>query len=298
MLSDLVRLIRKAVKGMDSASHSNIHELSEEFSLKEKTPGSVWHRGKKVELDENMAAVWEYFHERIDCIRECINRCFSKQLKEETVFGLSFFDLIKCKPVSIKYSVMNVFQRVKDRQYVHLLPECRDTCRAEIGKFRKALLQNVDFENNYLDDDLEWDKIGELLADSSRQCQLFFNGMQKNGELLFSDIRFTDMELLIEIFCLIDRVDIQGVAAVLNVHTDDFDSFCEKCCDIGIHGINSCSMALFRDTITNTLFSERGKIKKSKEDLEELSGHLMDINAFLNTLIPIGTGIESEEGII
>lgn len=141
MLSDLVRLIRKAVKGMDSASHSNIHELSEEFSLKEKTPGSVWHRGKKVELDENMAAVWEYFHERIDCIRECINRCFSKQLKEETVFGLSFFDLIKRKPVSIKYSVMNVFQRVKDRQYVHLLPECKDTCRAEIGKFRKALLE-------------------------------------------------------------------------------------------------------------------------------------------------------------
>ncbi|MCI8378269.1 MAG: hypothetical protein HFH72_07075 [Lachnospiraceae bacterium] len=272
MLSDLVRLIRKAVKGMDSASHSNIHELSEEFSLKEKTPGSVWHRGKKVELDENMAAVWEYFHERIDCIRECINRCFSKQLKEETVFGLSFFDLIKRKPVNIKYSVMNVFQRVKDRQYVHLLPECRDTCRAEIGKFRKALLQNVDFENNYLDDDLEWDKIDELLADSSRQCQLFFNGMQKNGELLFSDIRSTDMELLIEIFCLIDRVDSQGVAAVLNVHTDDFDSFCENAVILESTGLTAAAWLCFGIPLRTLYFLRGAKLRNLRKTWRNCPG--------------------------
>jgi hypothetical protein len=297
-LSSFNRVVRKAAKGMGSAAFSNIHELSAEFSLEEKVPASIWHGGKKVELDENMAAVWKYFHERTDSIRECINRCSSKQTDEETIFGLSFFDLIKRKPISIKYSVMDAFQRIKDRQYVHLLPECRDTCRAEIDKFRKALLQNVDFENDCLNDNFDGEEIDMLLSDSSTQCRLFFENLQVSGELLFSDIRSADMKLLIEIFSLIDRTDKQNVAGILGVNTDDFDSFCEQCCDIGIYGINSSSMALFQDTVTNTLFSKRGKIKKSKEDLEELTRHLMDINAFLNTLLPIGTSIRSEEEIL
>jgi len=290
-IGEINKVLREAIKDTGACSESVIPSIAEKYGLKRTCPEFYWDGDRRVRLSETQKAVWQYYSDAAGMIAECIDKCSGQADDEETIFGVSFFDLIKRKPVSIKYSVINVFQRAKERQYAKLLPDCRDECIREIQKYRDAILKNVEFGNEKADAIISDAGLEEIFSVGSASCQSFFKGLIQDGRLPLPDLQTADLQMLVEIYSRIERFEMVGFGTAFGVECGDVDSFISECCGIGICGLNYCSFDLFEDAVMNISLSEKGKIRKSSQDLQELSFHLNDISALLDTLIPIGTHI-------
>lgn len=291
-IAEIKRVARKIASSFENANAPSLGGKALEIGFVKKTPKEIWLNGKHVILNEQQTAVWEWYSERLPEIKRHARICSGSTSEEETVFGVSFFDMIKRKPVSIKYAVMNIFQRVKSREFARFLPDCIKECTEEVKKYREGLLKNVDFGNDAADLQLQPSDLSDILSGYSDAGISLLEQATCNSSVDLSDYTKPDVEMLAEISSRVARLEMVGMDNVLGVTVKDYEKFFADCCDIGIYGLNCCSEELFSDAIVNVSLSEKGKIKKSPEELAEIMGNLQDVNALLATLIPIGTELQ------
>lgn len=286
------KVARKIARSFASSDTPCVSKKALEMGFMKKAPREIWLNSRHIVLNEQQTAVWNWFSKYLPEIKKYIKSCSGGRLEEETIFGISFFDLIKRKPISIKYSVMNIFQRIKSREFARFLPDCVKECAEEIAKYKEALLKHVDFGKSDEELHLHLHDLDNILQNYSDVGRSLLEQAVQSSSIRLNDYKKSDIEMLAELSDRITHLEIVGIDNILGITIDDYEKFFNDCCDIGIYGLNCCSADLFSDSITNISLSEKGKIRKSTEELSEIMHSLQDITALLSTLIPIGTALD------
>lgn len=277
------KLPSKVLKKLESANRSTLPVLVKQFGLVEAPPVAISFGGEKVRLGEPEKKVWGYYHQRLDFIDEILARCITGRVAEEVTFGVPFFDMTKRKPASLKYKVIEIFDKAKDYRTSHLIGKCKAECAAELDRF-KACLKKYVLEGDEGLDVLSDREFYQVVAQDGMENYRFFEKLAREREMVPSDYQQEDVEMLIEIRKLV----------LANQNWDEaigVPNSAEVARRIGICGLSEHSERLFREAIVGTSLVHQGKITKDAEYLEEIQEVVSDVEALLDTLIPVGEEI-------
>lgn len=282
-LGKLDKIAKGLVKELSCVEQSCIEGVAEKFRLVRKAPDVLWFGGQKVRLQEDEQRVWQWFKDRIDFIDEILKRCHHGRSREETTFGVPFFDMTKRKPSSLQYKVIDIFDCAKDYKTSHLLVKCIEECSVELAKFKQCLKKYV-LSNDDNSVVMDQDTFINVLAAQSNECIDFFGNMLREGIMKYDDYQVEDVEMLCKIFELVvARSDWDKVIGV-----QDADKVARR---IGVCGLSEHSLPLFSEAVSGISLMHQGKIKKSPEYVQEIQSVVSDVDALLQTLLPVGQEI-------
>lgn len=282
-LNEIPKILRRAVKTLPEAASSTLDSVAGRYHLTVKAPDVCYRGSEQIILSEEAKSVWEYFYNRADVIETVIDRCSGKAMTEEITFGVSFFDMVKRKPLSLKYKVIEIFDRAKERQTAHLVSKCIGECAAELKKYKECLMKYVDnprYCSGAEDSSMLPGDFQEVLAGAGGECVAFFNSLAKAGKFKYYEYTREHFQMLVEIW---QRVTSLDPDAVLGCKSSS--SVAEEVC---IFGINYYGVELLEDAIGCISLTNKSKVKKDDEDLDAIEGILDDVQALLDTLIPVG----------
>ena len=123
-------------------------------------------------------------------------------------------------------------------------------------------------------------------AESSQACINFFDSLLRSGSLELKYVSATDLDQMIYLFEMINQFNQSGFTELCSRRV--IGSSYDELNAIGICGINDNSLDLFYDAISNKVFNEIINVEKSEEEVKAIYHDLDDIDALLDTLIPIG----------
>lgn len=282
-LKEVSKILRKALKSLPEETVSSLEQLAAKFHLTMKAPDVCCIGEKQVILSKEAKDIWKYFYDRSEVINTVIKECTGKAVSEDVTFGVAFFDMIKRRPLSLKYKVIEIFDRAKERQTAHLVPKCVKECAEELEKYRKCLCKYVDNPRYGTDDGESFimvEDFQEILKASGPECEDFFNRLAKTERFDYHDYTKEYFQMLVEIWKKASQLNPDSVLGC-----SETPSVAEEA---GIFGINYFGIELFEDSISCISLTNKSKIKKDDEDLDVIEGILDDVQALIDTLIPVG----------
>ncbi len=283
---EIATLHAKFLKTLGSDNRSHVSELAKKFRLTKVTPEEVYYGSKRTKMTKELKLVWEYFSARYAIVDKIIEWCSVGYVEAEQVFHIPFFDLIKWKPSSLRYRVLDLFSTVEERQTADMVLDCKAVCAAEIQRYNDCLNKYVIEEGVVQQDEeiISTDDLISILVEYSQDCSIFFAHRFKSS-IRISDYQEKDVRMLCDIF---ERINsIQSISAIFGVNMEDSD-LCREAVNIGICGLNTHSLDLFKEAIIGISLTNRGKINKSRDELSEIKEIVRDVQALLNTLMPVG----------
>lgn len=282
-LGKIDKIAKSLVKGLPCAKQSSLEGIAEKFRLVRKAPDVIWFGGQKVRLQENECRVWQWFSERADFIDKILKQCYQGRSSEETTFGVPFFDMTKRKPSSLQYKVIDIFDCAKDYRTSHLLVKCIEECSVELAKFKQCLKRYV-LSSDSSPITMDQNTFVNTLAEQSNECIDFFGNLLSEGTMKYDDYQLEDVEMLCKIFELITaRSEWDNIIGVPGA--------AEAAKRIGVCGLSEYSLPLFSEAVAGISLMHQGKIKKSPEYVQEIQAVISDIDALLQTLLPVGREI-------
>lgn len=276
-------VVNKIVKTFSRSEVSPLPELCRKYGLRVVPCDYVYNEGRKVKVTDDLKVVWQWFHDRLDVVSQYTSSLRNTVPVEDMVFGILFFDLIKRKPNSLKYKVIEIFDGAKERQTSHLIAKCIQECSTELAKFEKCVESSVSLDScNDSSDVLTKSKFESILSSQDDECRMFFNRLVYSGSLVVEDLLIQSFEMLVKLYYLICRIgSVEGFFGVSG-------GIELAACDIGICGLNNHSLTLFAKSIAGIPLAGHGKVLKTQGELDELNLVLDDVKALLDTLRPVG----------
>ncbi len=293
VVEDWKSIVREVVRELPGSTVLDVSEVVESFHLKKTAPKRFYFGQQVTEMTAELQNVWNFYSKREPVIREVLNRISFGYTEEEETFGIPFFNLIHRNPESLRYQVDAVFERAKSRQTARFLPECIEECRCQIDKFKECLKKYVVLEgvtNSSVSQIQNRDKLYSILKTARVETGGLFDDLMRNGYLKLENFQEDTMEMLVQIADLIFDFQDEG----FNGLWGSSDDVCTKSIGIGVCGLNTESTKLFEEAVKQTIVSERGKIERPGETLKALEFVLNDVDALLETLVPVGEVIQYE----
>lgn len=289
--ANLTRIPRKIVRTFQPADSLNLGRIVNDFRLKSAPPKYLYFGTKRTELTKDLEKVWKFYADREAIVRQLLDCCVVGY-QEAEVFGLPFLGLIKRKPMSVIYKVMELLEYAKSKSSERILPWCIEECRKGISTY-EALVNDLVVPDTAEDNTIVTmtkQELIEFFAFESERDADFFMELVRNGKLTIEDFKFEDWERIYSLYKRLKNFQTKSMAEIFDVSCSD-DELCEQCTSIGVCGLNQVSMSLFRESIANITLSSQGKVKKSEQELEEIHHVVADVKSLLSTLIPVGTKI-------
>jgi hypothetical protein len=286
-IGEISDVVKKIYKGLTDSSVDTMAEWAEAYGMTKCVPDSIMTDEKSIHLSGNQKNALQYFADRQDFIEDCIKHCAERATGGKMVFGISFFDLIMRKPSSITYIVYNLFDSVKDKRNPNVLYAVINECREETEKYKQCMNEFVSSGKVVKVKKFTADKALGILDDCSASVRQFFVTAFDNGTLDLDELTEESFRMLVDLRSKISSVTSEFFLKKLGCKGRLSDVAFELK-DIGIIGVNDQSLALFDDSLMNFVLEGDSRIAKSDEDVNALKQNLSDIDALLDTLIPIG----------
>lgn len=284
-VSDVDRIAKKIARRIPDGS-VDITQAVKLFNLTMKVPNCIVVDGNTITLTDIQKNFWQYYLDRIDLIQKCIDACGSGVVEEELIFGNSFFYLVDGKRNKVYDIVRSLFYHIRDRRQdpgylINTIVECTHG----IDQFRQCFTKyvNASHTNNAIVTETE---AYARFAESSQACINFFDSLLRSGSLELKYVSATDLDQMIYLFEMINQFNQSGFTELCSRKV--IGSSYDELNAIGICGINDNSLDLFYDAISNKVFNEIINVEKSEEEVKAIYHDLDDIDALLDTLIPIG----------
>ena len=280
-LNEIPKVLRRALKTLPEAAASTLGKAASKFHLSIKAPDVCCIGKEQFVLSDGAKKIWKWFYDRSDVIDRVIDICASRAVAEEMTFGVAFFDMVKRKPLSLKYKVIEIFDRAKERQTAHLVPKCISECATELEKYRKCLDKYVDNPRYSAGGEKSLMTFEDYQELSGRAgCSYFFNGLKKEGRFCYWHYTKEHFQMLVYVWERVSKLEPDKVLGCRNAS--------QVAEETGIFGINYYGIELLEDAISSISLTNKNKIKKDDEDLDVIERILDDVQALLDTLMPVG----------
>ncbi|MEY8333107.1 hypothetical protein AALB53_08385 [Lachnospiraceae bacterium 47-T17] len=279
MVRALYRSIATAKTCLNSA------KIIEAFGFKRVIPDSIMLNGEVVKINASVKAVCSYYVNRLDDIHELLHFITSDPMREEKILDISFFDLIKRKPISFFYIVLSKFEIAKYKPSANLIRNTVDTVWDGVNLYKECINKHVKvYGESESIDTMTYEFFAELQSAFSKEKRLFFTGIQ------YADFTSEDFAQLSLIY---DRVSVLSADYFnhefgLHLSKEEWLSVFKEVCDLCVYGLNFHTLALFKSSIDTTTLTFADNVKKDKEYMDSLYKVLDDVESLLSTMRPIG----------
>lgn len=285
-LSETRRIVRGLYKSMLSDSAAGVTDrLVDNFGFRRALPESIVVDGCTVHVTESMRSVFRYYLDRLDYVRELADSITADPVKEEEVWGSSFYDLIRRKPQSLRYLIISKFEPAKIKPSAALIHSTVDSVKKGLTDFQKCVEEHVSVygDNN------------GVKTLSGAEFKSYLNNFEYAKAKFFSKIQYSDytvqeFEDLCWIYDRVCRLDESFLNREfeLSLSATEWEVLARSMCSLCVCGLNLQSLKLFSIAINTTTLATVDNVKKTKEDLDELKIVLADIESLLSTMRPIG----------
>ncbi len=281
----------KILKSFSSGKSLYLGENVKTFQLIKSPPKVIYFGGKKTIVTEILEKVWQFYADRESVLRDMLRCCTTGYQNEEEVFGVPFFSMIKRKPESLRYKVLEIFERASVIAEKRILVDCIRECSEEILKFERLVKEFVIeegiTENTEMMSDSKLAYLSHSLFQSEKESDIFI-GYLVEGKLTLSDLKEEDFRLLIALRRRLKEFEKCNLVECFGVEGIRDEELIEECCNIGICGLNKYSIKLFEEALAGVTLSGHGKIQKTREELEKIDQIIADVKALVCTLVPVG----------
>ena len=288
-------LYRTLVGGNISISQ----ELIQTFGLVLQVPDKITVNGIEYELDTATKKIIQWYVDRVPNVMAIYGLMNGSVEEEQSMFGVYFYDLIKAKPTSLYYKVVNQFspanQRTAQRLPKSMILNIRDNVKADILKFEAAIKQNVEVFQSVSSPDLfSYDKFTEACGTFSTNKREFFTALVFKSILHPDDLLIKDFDILSRVYDFVASITPEFLNETFGVELtyEEWEKEFRFLCNFRICGLSFYSLRLFEVSIANTPLVASKKVQKDAEYLEECYTVIDNVKALVATIIPIGEELE------
>lgn len=245
-----------------------------------------------IDFSDNELKVIEYFLDRKSSIQSLLTGLEIKNNTDDLVFDLSPQVLLNRKPISLLYIVRDKFSYVNHN--ATFLLKIKSEVQASLDAFKKIMKTRVISEK-------ERDKQENLTISKIIELEQFKDDPYK--KLFFIELFTTyfdpkeydisDVNTLIEFYDAVSLLNLDIINNTLhtNFTAEEFSNSQIRLANVGITGLNLFSLPLFRDCIKLIVFTSNQYTVKTEEEIAEYERYIADIDALLETLLPLGGAI-------
>lgn len=289
----ILRTFRRELIAECDASES-VESISKKFNLKACAPDSIVLIENGVEKNHKLTdldkSIFNFFLDKKSEVLTVFNNIGVAGTSDQTIFDVSFEDLIYRKPVSIMYQVSNRFSTINDTNRENLISVLINV-RSEIDMYEKLIASNVEtFDSKNVQAGLTEEEYYSILNSFSHETKCILESVRENSGLNFNDLTEADVKYLATIADVCQELTVASINAKFGVSLSKdewFDEF-ERLSYMGIYGLNTDSAELFEERFSTVIMTDSVKIKLPAEKLDEIRRCIADVRSLLDTLIPFG----------
>ena len=281
--------VRKIYRSLPHGTEPFGTDLARELGALLRIPDSVMSGGQESPVSKEEGRILSYFAGRVQEAKEFCDMVNVGTVRDEQVFGISFFHLVNRKPESLLYMVLNQFDHVKtSRQAASVIRNVIADVDANVKMFRECLDRYVDVYagTSSAEGVLSLASFNEVVEGFEPDKQKFFRDLQRKG-FTAGDYLKSDLDMLSWLYDMADGLNQKKMAEAFGVDSVD-DAILEGMCRFGICGLNLYQKELFSDAVACIPLTTRDKLHKSREEIEEINGVLGLVDSLLDSLLPIG----------
>lgn len=284
MLMKTKQIAKEFYSSLELGGRAITQTLVEQFGLEWELPKVIEFNGEKHELTVEAQNVINYYVERANDIDFLIGKLEEDESPETLIFDIPFFDLIKRRPESLRYLVLNRFDIVKTQHNKTALENVVKDVSANVSKYRKCLddfivpAGSFSVEAESVREDFA--KIKSTFSDDEAE---FFRGVS------FANFLPSDLQILSDLYKRIAKLDVHFFNELFhcNLTASEWMELSSILCGAWVCGINLDSKSLFADAIDGTTMIHY-KTEKPKDVLDEINYIISDIEALVSSIRPIG----------
>lgn len=290
-LSDTASFILEIVRARRTDHSSLTQQILREFSHSMRIPNSVIVDGEKVLVSDEMRKVMMWYAERLPRIQRIAASINSETMHEEMVFGIPFFDLLKRKPESLIYMVMNKFDYVKNKQTAHGMEIVCADVRDNLDRYRICIDKYTVRRDEKVDlallDKEAFERYCESLPEDEHK---FMKQCVDSSIFSIDDSTLNDAKVLVDLYRGVRKLNYAYFNEVfgLNCTPRQWDVLVRNLCKTCICGLNNYSSELFSEALRNISLAADTKIGKPDEFFEKIERIESDVESLLSTIRPIG----------
>lgn len=280
------RKIKEFVQTLGSTSLNPCESILQTYDFDLILPEFIVVNGVRRTLSKDEKNVLQYFIKRADDIAWWIEHLHINEAKDNVVFGVPFFQLIRRKPESIRYAVLNMFSYVKQGTNTKVLENLLNSVRNDVKKFEEMYSKYVNVQTFSENTIMSGHKLAEICQ--TEETTQFFLQLEQKGVIRFDDYTVDDFKLLVELYAKISKLYPTYVCDTLHVSPCNLDTFGRSMSEFGVCGLNGHSVELFGKAFGEITLSAN-KIFRTQEVVEKVDAILHnDVMALLDTMLPVG----------
>lgn len=285
-LSRIAKAVTEIIHLLPEATGSNCGALLQKYPLKSSVVDNVIVNGRRHAMTEDEKAIVEYYVSRMDDIALWVDALSVAEAEEEDVFGLPFSSLVRRKPESIRYAVLNIFEPVKQVGNAKMLEKVVSNVKSDAKRMKELYPRFVETRGQSIAEATESMVDGGFFT-SSREL--------RSAGFDWSALTARDREILQLAYEGVRRVTPDALNKVFCVSVTDWDSYGEQLSNsIRVCGLNGCAERLFIEAVCNTVMSDN-KIFRDAETIAKVQAILEnDIDGLVATYLPVGEVISVE----
>lgn len=288
-LSRIPKVVNEIISSLPQATASNSSEWLQKYPLDKTITDTIVVDGKRHTLTESEKAIVEYFVSRLDDIDMWIQALGVTEVQEDVLFGITFSSLVRRKPESIRYAVLNMFEQVKHTGNAKMLEKVIVNVRKDSDKMKECYRRFVGVRGE--------DVVEESISQNDDADAVFFttNEFLRRAGFSWDSLSKRDKEILLLAYKGVCNVTPDALNRTLRVAVDDWTEYGEELCStIKVCGLNGCAEQLFVEAVCNTVLAVN-KIYRDEETIAKVDSILRDdIDALTETYLAVGEVIPVE----
>lgn len=273
-MSELHSVVNRAYRSLKSDNGCEVTtQILNEYPSSSKLPDKILRNGSSVELNNDLEKIFMYFYNRMDDVNKLFEATTASTAEDIKVFNSTITDFMRRKPNYMKIVILQWFKYYSNNRTKAALASVVDEVTSSI----KTLISVVTKSVVSVDD-------AQTSIASSPESYSVWNDLQMSGD-------YTDEELsMIEgIYHRVQNMSPDYLKNKLGVSGDNLDVLFKSACNVGVCGLNTHALALFRESVPNIVMADKFVCHKSQDYLNQLNSNIEDVKALLSNIKPIGT---------
>lgn len=262
------------------------------FQLEEEILPKIQIDNKEILLNDNEVKIIKWFKNHRDTLNSCLPIMMEKIItSNQKVFSMPFRDLVFRRPERLISEVVHFYKSANvSTGREKMIKNIRANIIEQLDIFKNLFEENV-IQQGTLEEKKFF--VVTLNSEVDGESLTILKRALKNYDL---EIENCDEDKLITISKLFDfsrKLTKEFYDEIFNVKmsVSEWDFTIKKLNSLGIAGLNFYSTHLFIRSLKAYSFDDKIKIKKSPKEIENYESVLQEINAFLDSQLPLGTEI-------
>lgn len=289
-LEDTKNVILEIIKPYRAEKSNFTAQLLSEFQYTIGVPDVVAVNTQRFSVSPEMKKVLVWYAERLHRIKGLACSINAVTVQEEMIFDTPFFDLIKRKPESLIYMILNRFDYVKSKQTAYAIRAVCAEVRENVERYKVCLRKYVSGASSEEQcPTLDFFECVQSLVQNDVELS-FLMQSERDGIFHKDDFSVEDLENILEIYRCVRKLNYSYFNSIFDLALEEnqWDELSKNLCNVCICGLNNCSERLFLEAVRNISFALDVKVQKSQEFFEKINKIISDTESLISTIRPIG----------